>query len=306
MLKTLAAKHRSTVTKMARKYKATIDTPHGPRTCFEATRRTRQGRKPLVARFGGIPLKRQKKAVLDRPPASPGLTRRKELVTRLLARPVRALRARGPRWKSTRSASSPTSPDRDGRSPRGRSSWPGCGARPSWSAPPATTAIHDGQPTATLTAVVTGEPRARKGARVVRTGGRRKRTRTRGTSPAAYRCARALLVRGLNALAAVISTPLAAPVIAATRLRGGNANSARGAASLAAEAITTARQAGCTGLLVFRIDSAYYSAAVLQAIRRGGARFSVTVPVDRQDPRRDRRHQRGRLDPDHLPPRHLG
>jgi Transposase DDE domain group 1 len=90
---------------------------------------------------------------------------------------------------------------------------------------------------------------------------------------------KSLLVRGLNALAAVISTPLAAPVIAATRLRGGTANSARGAASLAAEAISAARQAGCTGELVFRIDSAYYSAAVLGAIRAGGARFSVTVPM---------------------------
>ena len=40
-----------------------------------------------------------------------------------------------------------------------------------------------------------------------------------------------VLVRGLNALAAVISTPVSAPVIAATRLRGGNAASARGAAS---------------------------------------------------------------------------
>jgi hypothetical protein len=90
---------------------------------------------------------------------------------------------------------------------------------------------------------------------------------------------KSLLIRGLNALAAVVSTPLAAPVIAATRLRGGTANSARGAASLAAEAISTARQAGCAGLLVFRIDSAYYSAKVLHAIRRGGACFSVTVPV---------------------------
>ena len=68
MLKTLAAKHRSTVTKMARKYKADTDTPHGPRTCFEATVE-RAGRKPLVARFGGIPLTRQKTAVLiDREP----------------------------------------------------------------------------------------------------------------------------------------------------------------------------------------------------------------------------------------------
>jgi hypothetical protein len=93
---------------------------------------------------------------------------------------------------------------------------------------------------------------------------------------------KALLVRGLNALAAVISTPLAAPVIGATRLRGGSAGSARGAASLAAEAISAARQAGCAGLLLFRIDSAYYSAAVLGAIRAGGARFSVTVPMHRK------------------------
>jgi hypothetical protein len=91
---------------------------------------------------------------------------------------------------------------------------------------------------------------------------------------------KSLMVRGLNALAAVVSTPLAAPVITATRLRGGRANSARGAASLAAEAISAARQAGCGGQLVFRIDSAYYSAAVLGAIRRGGACFSVTVRMD--------------------------
>jgi Transposase DDE domain group 1 len=90
-----------------------------------------------------------------------------------------------------------------------------------------------------------------------------------------------VLVRGLNALAAVVSTPLAAPVIAATRLRSGTANSARGAASLATEAISAARQAGCSGQLVVRIDSAYHSAAVLGAIRRAGACFSVTVPLRR-------------------------
>ena len=33
-------------------------------------------------------------------------------------------------------------------------------------------------------------------------------------------------------------------------------------------------------VLVFRIDSAYYSAAVLGAIRGGAARFSVTVRLD--------------------------
>ena len=91
---------------------------------------------------------------------------------------------------------------------------------------------------------------------------------------------KSLLVRGLNALAATISTPLSAPVLAATRLRGGNAASARGAASLAARAITTARDCGCTGTIIVRLDSAYYNAAVIGAIHRGGARFSVTVPLN--------------------------
>jgi group II intron reverse transcriptase/maturase len=83
MLKTLAAKHRSTVSKMARKYQATILTPHGKRRCFEA-RIEREGRKPLVARFGGIPLARQRKAVIDDCPRTP-VTGRKELITRLRA-----------------------------------------------------------------------------------------------------------------------------------------------------------------------------------------------------------------------------
>jgi group II intron reverse transcriptase/maturase len=82
MLKTLAAKHRSTVSKMARKYQMTISTPHGPRKCFEA-RIERPGRTPLAARFGGIPLKRQKKAVLDDRLPYPVIIRRKELLSRL-------------------------------------------------------------------------------------------------------------------------------------------------------------------------------------------------------------------------------
>jgi hypothetical protein len=67
---------------MAARYKTVIDTPHGLRTCFQASTQ-RTGRKPLTARFGGIPLKRQKKAVLDDRLHVPA-TRRKELVTRLL------------------------------------------------------------------------------------------------------------------------------------------------------------------------------------------------------------------------------
>jgi group II intron reverse transcriptase/maturase len=84
MLKTLACKHDSTVTKMADRHKTTIATPYGPRRCFEVSVE-REGRKPLVARFGGIPLRRKKNAVLtDRTP-SPVAVRRKELVTRLQA-----------------------------------------------------------------------------------------------------------------------------------------------------------------------------------------------------------------------------
>ena len=86
-----------------------------------------------------------------------------------------------------------------------------------------------------------------------------------------------VLVRGLNALAATISTPLAAPVIAATRLRGGNAHSARGAASLARQAVSAARAAGCTGTLVVRADSAFYSAGFTDAVCQAGAYFSVTA-----------------------------
>ncbi|MFJ9448677.1 reverse transcriptase domain-containing protein, partial [Kitasatospora sp. NPDC101235] len=84
MLKTLAGKHRSTVTKMAAKHKARIDTPNGPRVCFEA-RIERKNRKPLVARFGGIPLQQQRSAkITDRRPVWVDYPQ-KELITRLLA-----------------------------------------------------------------------------------------------------------------------------------------------------------------------------------------------------------------------------
>ncbi len=91
---------------------------------------------------------------------------------------------------------------------------------------------------------------------------------------------KSLLLRGLNPLISVISTPLAAPVLGPVRLRGGNAASVRGAAGLAAEAIGTARECGCTGTIVARFDSAYYNGAVISAIRRNGAYFSVTVPMN--------------------------
>jgi hypothetical protein len=83
LLKTLACKYDSTGQKMAAKYKAKVETPHGLRTCLQVIVE-RNGRKPLVARFGGIPLKRQQKAVItDRIPERVAYPH-KELPLRLL------------------------------------------------------------------------------------------------------------------------------------------------------------------------------------------------------------------------------
>jgi group II intron reverse transcriptase/maturase len=86
MLKTLAGKHRSTVAAMARKYKTTIETPAGTRTVFQVTVNRDRGRKPLVARFGGIPLTRVRTAVLTDQRPIMASARRNELIHRLLAR----------------------------------------------------------------------------------------------------------------------------------------------------------------------------------------------------------------------------
>jgi group II intron reverse transcriptase/maturase len=85
MLKTLAAKHRSSVAKMAARHKAEAITSDGPRACFEA-RRKREGRKDLVARFGGIPLKQNRRAVIADPAPVPVHPPRRELVHRLRRR----------------------------------------------------------------------------------------------------------------------------------------------------------------------------------------------------------------------------
>ncbi len=92
-------------------------------------------------------------------------------------------------------------------------------------------------------------------------------------------------VKGLNALIAAVSTPTSAPVIAATRLREGKVNSARGAARLVADALKVAAQAGAGvgagGLVLVRMDSAFYNADVVAATRRAGARVSITARMNR-------------------------
>jgi Type II intron maturase len=85
MLKTLAAKHKSTVATMAARHKAKVITGDGPRTCFEA-RLQRKGKKDLIARFGGIALKRDRRAVITDPAPVPVHPPRKELTDRLRRR----------------------------------------------------------------------------------------------------------------------------------------------------------------------------------------------------------------------------
>jgi group II intron reverse transcriptase/maturase len=85
LLKTLAGKHRSSVQKMARKYKSTTETASGRRTCIKVTVPRSEGKKPLVAQFGGIPLKRQQTAILVDEAPTIFTARQNEVVRRLLA-----------------------------------------------------------------------------------------------------------------------------------------------------------------------------------------------------------------------------
>jgi group II intron reverse transcriptase/maturase len=85
MLKTLSTKHGSTVSKMAAKHKAKIETRDGLRTCFEA-RKHREGKPDLVARFGGINLRQNRRAVIRDPAPAPAPYPRKELIKRLRKR----------------------------------------------------------------------------------------------------------------------------------------------------------------------------------------------------------------------------
>jgi hypothetical protein len=85
MLKTLAAKHGSTVSAMAVRHKTKVAIESGLRTCFEA-RLERKGKKDLVSRFGGIPLRQDKRAVITDPSPVPVRTPPKELIHRLRRR----------------------------------------------------------------------------------------------------------------------------------------------------------------------------------------------------------------------------
>ncbi len=85
LLKTLAYKHKTSVVAQLRKYRANVQAANGTTyPCLEI-QVLREGRKPLVARFGGIPLQRQTRAILvDHMPIYER-SERNELLKRLLA-----------------------------------------------------------------------------------------------------------------------------------------------------------------------------------------------------------------------------
>ncbi len=66
------------------------------------------------------------------------------------------------------------------------------------------------------------------------------------------------------------------------RLRGGSAGAARGAASFLTETVSRVRNAGATGELTVRADSAFYSKTVLSTAAKFGVRFSITVRQDKK------------------------
>jgi len=85
LLKTLACKHKTGTIALLRKYQTRVQTAEGTTyKCLEIQVQ-RDGKKPLVARFGGIPLKRQPMAILiDQVPIT-RRSERNELIKRLLA-----------------------------------------------------------------------------------------------------------------------------------------------------------------------------------------------------------------------------
>ena len=85
LAKTLAAKHKTTRRKVFRRLKSVTPTEHGERACLQVVVQQGEGKRPLVAQFGGIPLKRNKQAILVDQQPQRYRSERTELIQRLLA-----------------------------------------------------------------------------------------------------------------------------------------------------------------------------------------------------------------------------
>ena len=83
--------------------------------------------------------------------------------------------------------------------------------------------------------------------------------------------------RGYHPLVAVID---GYDQVAATRLREGRANDARGAKGFVTEAISRVRNAGAHGKMTVRADAGFYGRPVIDACRARGVRFSITVRLN--------------------------
>ncbi len=83
LVKTLADKHKTSVTKVYKKYQRTVPTPHGTHKVLEVIHEHKE-KKPLIARFGGIELRWRKHTTLNDQPKNI-YSGRSELVQRLLA-----------------------------------------------------------------------------------------------------------------------------------------------------------------------------------------------------------------------------
>ncbi|MGH7319940.1 MAG: IS1380 family transposase [Candidatus Rokuibacteriota bacterium] len=83
-------------------------------------------------------------------------------------------------------------------------------------------------------------------------------------------------VRGYHPLLAIVA---GTGDVVHARLRGGNANSGRGAAGFLTETFARVRAAGASGPVTLRADSGFYSASVVRACRRANVRFSITVKL---------------------------
>jgi hypothetical protein len=83
LLKTLASKNQTSTTKESKRLNATTKTPDGPRKCLQLTIQ-REKKKPLIAIFGGLPLKRRKNPVIEDRVIRSYVQLRSEIVERLL------------------------------------------------------------------------------------------------------------------------------------------------------------------------------------------------------------------------------
>ena len=83
--RTLASKHKTTARRMRRKYRAIATTPDGQYACLRVFEPRGDGKKPLMAQFGGFALKRRQVATLVDSIPQVAMTSRNELVKRLLA-----------------------------------------------------------------------------------------------------------------------------------------------------------------------------------------------------------------------------